>query len=478
VLPPPVAEPARAAGCEAGSPCTAGAGGLGDADSSAAGSLRIGLVSLGCPKNLVDSEVMLGRLRRRGHEVVADARQADVIVVNTCAFIDRAKQESVDTILEMAREKEAGQARRLVVTGCLAQRYDAELRREIPEIDATLGTGQVDEILRAVEGESTHADAERGLPTWVYDHTSPRVLSTAPWMAYLKISEGCDYTCSFCIIPTLRGRHRSRGAEDIVEEARALAAQGVRELILVAQDSTRYGLDLGVRDGLAYLLRRLGRVDGIRWIRVMYAYPATMSDAVLDAIASEEKVCRYVDIPLQHASDDVLRRMKRPTGRGNLLGLVERMRARVPGLAIRSSFIVGFPGETDAEFAELLAFVKAAEFDNVGVFTYSDEEGTASFDLPGRVDGRTKERRRRQLMALQKGVSARRNRRRVGERVEVLVEGTHPDSELLLRGRLAAQAPEIDGGVILNDGRADPGSFVGCEITEAHPYDLVARILP
>lgn len=421
---------------------------------------------------------MLGHLRRRGHEVVADARQAEVIVVNTCAFIDRAKQESVDTILEMAREKEGGRARRLVVTGCLAQRYDAELRREIPEIDATLGTGQVDEILRAVEGEATRADADRGLPTWVYDHASPRVLSTSPWMAYLKISEGCDYTCSFCIIPTLRGRHRSRGVEDVVAEARALAERGVRELVLVAQDSTRYGLDLGARDGLAGLLRRLGRIDGIRWIRVMYAYPATMSDAVLEVIASEEKVCKYVDIPLQHASDDVLRRMKRPTGRGNLLGLIERMRQRVPGLSIRSSFIVGFPGETEAEFAELMAFVGAAEFDNVGVFTYSDEEGTAAFDLPGRVDPPRKERRRRQLMALQKRISARRNRRLVGERVEVLVEGSHPDSDLLLRGRLSTQAPEIDGGVILNDGFAEPGSFVPCQVTEAHPYDLVARILP
>jgi ribosomal protein S12 methylthiotransferase len=433
------------------------------------------MVSLGCPKNLVDSEVMLGRLQERGYELVADARQADVIVVNTCAFIDRAKQESVDTILEMAREKERGRARRLVVTGCLSQRHDEELRREIPEIDATLGTGQVDDIVRAVEGE--HAVDTAAAPTWVYDHTSPRLLSTPPWLAYVKISEGCDYTCSFCIIPTLRGKHRSRNVEDIVAEARGLASRGVREIVLVAQDSTRYGLDHGLRDGLAYLLKRLGRVDGIRWIRVMYAYPATLTDPVLEAMASEEKVVKYVDIPLQHASDRLLRRMKRPTGRGNLLGMVERIRARVPGVAIRTSFIVGFPGETEEDFRELLAFVEAAQFDNVGVFTYSDEEGTSAFGLPGRVPQGTKERRKRRLLALQRRLATRRNRRRVGERLEVLVEGPHPESDLLLRGRTAGQAPEVDGMVIIADGTAEPGSFVTCEVTEAHPYDLVARIV-
>ena len=296
-------------------------------------------------------------------------------------------------------------------------------------------------------------------------------------MAYVKISEGCDYTCSFCIIPTLRGLHRSRGAEDIVAEVRALAERGVKEIVLVAQDSTRYGLDLGVRDGLSYLLRRLSRIDGIRWIRIMYAYPATLSEGILDTIASEERVVKYVDIPLQHASETVLKRMKRPTGKGNLLGMVERIRARVPGVAIRTSFIVGFPGETDDDFAELLAFVEAGQFDNVGVFTFSDEEGTSSFDLDGRVGARVKESRRRRLMALQKKISMRRNRRRVGERVEVLVEGTHADTDLLLRGRLATQAPEIDGQVIINDGLAAAGQFVSCEVTEAHPYDLVARIV-
>jgi ribosomal protein S12 methylthiotransferase len=437
------------------------------------------MLSLGCPKNLVDGEVMLGRLQGAGYELVADPKQADVVVVNTCAFIDRAKQESVDAILEMAQEKERGRARRLVVTGCLTQRYDADLRREIPEIDATLGTGQVERIVEAVGGEATSlAEAPAGLPTWVYDHQQPRVLSTPPWLAYVKISEGCDYTCSFCIIPTLRGRHRSRGVEDIVAEVRALAARGVREVVLVAQDSTRYGLDHGVRDGLAYLLKRLGRIDGIRWIRVMYAYPATLTEPILDAIAAEEKVVKYVDIPLQHASEAVLKRMKRPTGRGNLLGMIERIRDRVPGVAIRSSFIVGFPGETDADFEQLLVFVKRAEFDNVGVFTFSDEEGTTSFALPGRVTGRVKESRKRRLMAAQKRISLRRNRALVGRSFEVLVEGTHADSDLLLRGRLATQAPDIDGQVIVNDGSAAPGSFVSCRVTEAHAYDVVAGIEP
>jgi ribosomal protein S12 methylthiotransferase len=459
---------------------TAGPAGSAVADLEAPGArepLTVGLVSLGCPKNLVDSEVMLGHLQRRGHEVVADAGHADVIVVNTCAFIDRAKQESIDTVLEMARQKDAGRARRLVVTGCLAQRYDAELRREIPEIDATLGTGQVSDIVAAVEGQASVTDAAAGLPTWVYDHTSPRVLSTPPWLAYVKISEGCDYTCSFCIIPTLRGLHRSRGLEDIVAEVRALAERGVKEIVLVAQDSTRYGLDLGVRDGLADLLRRLGAIDGLRWIRVMYAYPSTVSDRILDAMASEEKVVKYVDIPLQHASEAVLKRMKRPTGKGHLLGMVERIRDRVPGVAVRTSFIVGFPGETVRDFDELLSFVEAAQFDNVGVFTFSDEEGTTSFDLPDRVAPGVKESRKRRLMSLQKRIAARRNRGRVGERVEVLVEGTHPDTELILRGRLSTQAPEIDGSVLINDGTAAPGDFVTCEVTEAHPYDLVARIV-
>jgi ribosomal protein S12 methylthiotransferase len=435
---------------------------------------KVGLVSLGCPKNLVDSEVMLGRLRLQGHELVADPSEADVIVVNTCAFIDRAKQESIDAVLEMAEVKKRKGAR-LVVTGCLVQRYNAELRREIPEIDATLGTDQVEQIGGAVLGP-TSLTAEQA-PRWIYDHTSPRVLSTPRHMAYVKISEGCDYTCSFCIIPKLRGRHRSRTQDDVVAEARALAAQGVRELVLVGQDTTRYGLDLGRENALAGLLRALGAVDGIRWIRVMYAYPSTLSEAVLRAIAEEAKVVKYVDIPLQHASDRILRAMRRPFGRKHLIGLVERARALVPGIALRTSFIVGFPGESREDFEVLLAFVREAEFDNLGVFTYSDEEGTAAFGRQGQVPARVKESRRRRLMETQQRIALRKNRARVGQRLEVLVEGPHPETDLLLSGRHAGQAPDIDGSFLVTDGTAPAGSFVLCEVTEAHPYDLAGRLV-
>ncbi len=444
---------------------------------------RVGLISLGCPKNLVDSEVMLGSLKRRGHQIATDVASADVIVVNTCAFIDRAKQESIDTVLEMARLKTHapdGYPRRLIVTGCLAERHDADLRREIPEIDATLGTGQIPEIVAAVEGRATMVDRTAKRPEWIYDADSPRLQSTASHTAFVKISEGCDYTCTFCIIPTLRGLHRSRRPEDIENEVRRLAAAGVREIVLVAQDSTRYGLDLGQRGALAPLLRRLGRVEGLRWIRVMYAYPSTVTDEILDAIASEERVVKYVDMPLQHASEAVLKRMKRPTGKGNLLGMVERVRERVPGVAFRTTFIVGFPGETEGDFKQLTRFVEQAEFDHLGVFTYSDEEGTAAFDLAGRVPARVKKARQSELMRIQKKISLRRNKARVGQRMEVLVEGPHPDTDLLLVGRLASQAPEIDGSVLISDpGETPPGrgEFVTCEVTKAHSYDLEVRVV-
>lgn len=444
---------------------------------------RVGFVSLGCPKNLVDSEVMLGTLKRRGHQIATDVANADVIVVNTCAFIDRAKAESIDTILEMARLKGTGADgtnRRLIVTGCLAERHDADLRRDIPEIDATLGTGQIPEIVAAVEGQNTVVDRTAKRPEWIYDAESPRLQSTASHTAFVKISEGCDYTCTFCIIPTLRGLHRSRHPEDVETEVRRLAEAGVKEIVLVAQDSTRYGLDLGQRGALAPLLRRLGAIDGVRWIRVMYAYPATVTDEILDAIAGEERVVKYVDMPLQHASESVLKRMKRPTGKGNLLGMVERVRERVPGVAFRTTFIVGFPGETEADFRELADFVQKAEFDHLGVFTYSDEDGTAAFDLDGRVPARVKKARQSELMRIQKRISLKRNKARVGQRVEVLVEGPHPDTDLLLVGRLASQAPEIDGSVLISDPGENPpgrGEFVMCEITKAHAYDLEVRVV-
>ena len=449
---------------------------------SRAAAKSVGFISLGCPKNLVDSEVMLGTLKRRGHLIATDVASADVIVVNTCAFIDRAKKESIDTVLEMARLKTSGadgRSRRLIVTGCLAERHDADLRREIPEIDATLGTGQIPEIVAAVEGSATMVDRSAKRPEWIYDAESPRLQSTPSHTAFVKISEGCDYTCTFCIIPTLRGLHRSRRPEDIEREVRRLAASGVKEIVLVAQDSTRYGLDLGQRGGLAPLLRGLGAIDGVRWIRVMYAYPATLTDEILDAIATEERVVKYVDMPLQHASDAVLKRMKRPTGKGNLLGMVERVRDRVQGVAFRTTFIVGFPGETDDDFKQLTTFVEQAEFDHLGVFTYSDEDGTAAFGLDGRVPAKVKKARQSELMRIQKRISLKRNKARIGRRVEVLVDGPHPDTDLLLVGRLASQAPEIDGSVLISDpGEMPPGrgEFVMCEVTKAHAYDIEVRV--
>jgi ribosomal protein S12 methylthiotransferase len=438
--------------------------------------LRVGLLSLGCPKNLVDSEVMLGLLRKDGCEVVADPGRADVVVVNTCSFIESARRESVDAILEMARVKGSGPGRRLVVTGCMVQRYESELQREIPEIDATLGTGEVGSVVAAVRGRAGRKGAPTP-PTWVYDHTTPRVLSTPSYLAYLKISEGCGYTCSFCIIPRLRGAYRSRPMADILAEARGLADGGVRELVLVAQDTSRYGWDLGRRDGLAVLLRRLARIDGLRWIRVMYAYPTTLSDGILEVIAEEEKIVKYLDLPLQHASERILKMMRRPVGRSGPLALVERIRARIPDVALRSSFIVGFPGETEAEFAELLSFLRQARFEHVGAFTYSDEEGTRAFELPGRIEEATKQSRRSRLMRVQQGISLGRNRRLLGAEIEVLVEGPRTDVPGRLTGRTAKQAPEIDGCVVIREGRARPGSFVHCEVVGVHPYDLVARVL-
>jgi ribosomal protein S12 methylthiotransferase len=435
--------------------------------------LCVGFVSLGCPKNRVDSEVMMARLQERGCRLVNHAAQADVIVVNTCAFIEPAKRESIETILEMARHKETDGVRRLVVTGCLAQRYDAELRLAIPEIDATLGTGQVEAIERAVIGLESEVS---GPPGWLPVDRFTRVLSTPPHLAYVKISEGCDYACSFCVIPKIRGRHRSRSIDSIEQETRDLVARGVREVVLVGQDTTRYGIDLGRKDGLVRLLRRLGGIGGLRWIRLMYAHPATLGNDVLDAIASEDKVVKYIDIPLQHASRRVLKRMRRPTEKDYPLGLIERMRRRIPGVAIRTTLLVGFPGETERDFEILKRFVHKARFDYMGVFTFSREEGTEAFHLRGQIPPKTKERRRRALMEIQRSISYERNSGRVGERVEVLVDA--PGSRnAIARGRLSTQAPEIDGEVFVTGGAVGAGVLVQCEIVAAGPYDFVVKPL-
>jgi ribosomal protein S12 methylthiotransferase len=470
--------------------------------------MKLGLVSLGCPKNLVDGEVMLGLARDAGHEITADARDAEVIVVNTCAFIDTAKEESIDAILEMAQLKREGGCQRLVVTGCLAERYREQLRAEIPEIDAVLGTGEVPAIVGALSGRptpvrlyrtrdevapGTQHEARRtklsapGTPapgtqhpapsTFLYGSETPRLLTTPAHFAYVKVGEGCDYTCAFCIIPTLRGSYRSRTEDSVVAEAERLAAQGVRELLLISQDTTFFGNDRGERGALARLLRRLDRVDGLAWIRLLYLYPTTITDDVLDAMAECGKVCRYIDLPLQHASADVLRRMRRPGNRAAYTKLLTRIRTRLPDVTLRTTFIVGFPGETGADYRELRSFIREIEFDHVGVFTYSHEEGTRAHALTDDVPAERKAARRGELMFTQAGIVARRQRGRVGTVVPVMIDGPSPESELVLTGRTAGQAPDIDSVVYLSDCDPSlfaPGDIVPARIAGAHGYDLIA----
>ncbi|HEX8633817.1 MAG TPA: 30S ribosomal protein S12 methylthiotransferase RimO [Pyrinomonadaceae bacterium] len=447
---------------------------------------KIGFISLGCPKNLVDSEVMMGQLAAAGYEITTDEAEADTLVVNTCGFIDSAKQESIDAILEAARMKTAGKAQRLVVAGCLVERYRDELRAEIPEVDAFIGTNQINDITKVCDDRVN----TRSLPivtlgnqsaTYLYDESTPRVLATPGYTAFIKIAEGCDRPCAFCFIPQMRGHFRSRRFGSVVSEAQGLAARGVKELILVAQDSSRYGEDLAQPDGLAHLLRELARLDGIEWVRVMYAYPTHISDLFLDVMASEPKAVKYLDMPLQHASQNVLKLMRRGGNRASLERLIERVRRRVPGIGVRTTFITGFPGETEADFDELLAFVRSVEFDRVGVFTYSDEEGTAAFDLPDKVDPKVAAKRRDRLMREQRRISLKRNRARIGETYRVLFEGAAKETDLLWQGRLDSQAPDIDGVVLINDAPEGdtpvPGDFVNVRITGAHEYDLIGSIV-
>ena len=446
---------------------------------------KVGFISLGCPKNLVDSEVMMGQLKQSGYEITSNAEEAETVVVNTCGFIDSAKKESIDAILEAARLKATGKATRLVVAGCLVERYRDELKAELPEVDAFIGTSQITDILKVCDP----ATSPRSLPiipvgnqsaTYLYDESTPRILATPSHYAFIKIAEGCDRPCAFCFIPQMRGHFRSRRFGSIVAEAHQLAEEGVKELILVAQDSSRYGEDLGKQDALAHLLRELSHTDGIEWVRVMYTYPTHISDAFLDVLAGEPKAVKYLDMPLQHASQNVLKRMKRGGNRESLERLIERVRRRVPGIAVRTTFIAGFPGETDADFEELMTFVKNVEFDRVGVFTYSDEEGTAAFDLSEKVDPKIARQRRTRLMKEQAKISRRKNKSRVGETVRVLFEGESKESELLWQGRMETQAPDIDGCVLINDVSDGvlpaEGDFVNVLITEAHEHDLVGSI--
>lgn len=436
------------------------------------------LISLGCPKNTADSELMLGALVRAGFEVTMDPQQAQVLLVNTCAFIEPAKKESIDAILAAAEVKKHGAGKRLVVAGCLSQRYGGELREQFPEVDIFVGTGNfldLPELLRRSERPELRPIPYTGAAHLLPSAEAPRVRTGDPFSAYLKVSEGCDHRCAFCIIPKIRGRHESRPLDDLVEEAGRLAASGVREINLIAQDLTAYGRDLKPRASLAALLHRLAPLDGIRWIRLLYCYPNFVTDELLAAVASLEKVVKYIDMPLQHADDAMLRAMKRERSADALCSLLERVRAAIPGVALRTSFIVGFPGETEAAFATLVDFVREQQFDRVGVFTYSREENTAAYDLAGQVPEAVKRRRRAELMEVAAEISLAKNRGLVGREIEVMVEGAAAGRATRLRARTPAQAPEIDGMVLLR-GEAEPGEIVCARIERASTYDLHGRI--
>jgi ribosomal protein S12 methylthiotransferase len=492
----------------------------------------VGFISLGCPKNLVDSEVMLGLLDRAGARLTAHPEEAEILIVNTCSFIDTAKQESVDTILEMARHKKSGRAKKLIVAGCLVERYRDEIRKSIPEVDAVVGTGELDSILDAAglapasvapspfnilsgsgtaetrpgqeslsgthqpassRPEGDHREqqgrfrrddwqgATHLLPTYLYDETTPRFLTTPKSSAYIKIAEGCDHPCSFCVIPNLRGKFRSRRFESVVAEARQLVARGVQEITLIGQDTTCYGEDLGLKNGLAQLLDALAQIDGLRWLRFLYAYPNRVTSRLLETIARHNNICKYFDLPLQHASPDVLKRMKRGASAEIFLKTLEKIRLTIPDVVLRTSFIVGFPGESPRDFEILQEFITEAKFDWLGVFNYSDEEGSGAFSLDAKIPKRTIESRKRKLMKLQQSISKRAKQQWVGRELIVLAEGESEETPLLWEGRTQFHAPEIDGKLYINDfgelATLEAGRFYRAQITEAHDYDVVARIV-
>ena len=447
---------------------------------------KVGFVSLGCPKNLVDSEVMMGTLAEAGYEITSSAEDAETVVVNTCGFIESAKQESIEAILEATRLKEEGKAKRVVVAGCLVERYRDDLMKELPEVDAFIGTNEVTRILEAADEKTKFRELPL-LPignksaTYLYDFDTPRYRATQSHTAFIKIAEGCDRPCAFCSIPSMRGSFRSRRFGSIIEEARNLAKQGVKEVVLIAQDSSRYGEDLGEVDALAALIRALGEIDGLEWVRVMYAYPTHISDAFLAAIAETPKAVKYLDMPLQHASRNVLKLMKRGGNRESLERLIARVRERVPGIAIRTTFITGFPGETEEDFAELMTFVRNCRFDNVGVFTYSDEEGTPAFELPNKVDTKIAKQRRSRLMKEQAKISKQLNKAKVGQTYKIMFEGLSQESDLLFQGRFEGQTQDIDGYVLINDMpenlKPEMGAIYNVRITEAHEYDLIGELV-
>jgi len=438
---------------------------------------RIGFVSLGCEKNLVDTEVMMGMLGRRGYEMTPHPVEADVIVVNTCGFIDKAKKESIDTILEMAEFKNSGNCSRLVVTGCLVERYRADLQRDIPEVDAVLGTTQLESIIDVCEDRPSPKVEN---PYYLYDENSPRLLTTPHYTAYIKIAEGCDRPCSFCIIPKIRGHYRSRPLQSILNEARYLSESGVKEVVLISQETTRYGDDLGLKHGLSDLLRQLATLEGLQWIRFLYCFPSQVDDALLTTMREVPKICKYMDMPLQHANGRILRSMKRGGNAESLKRLVGHIREQVPGVTMRTSMIAGYPGETEEEFDELCRFVEEMQFDRLGTFTYSDEEGTASQLLDQKLSARVINSRRSRLMQIQARISKKKNRQHLGKRYPLLVEGESAESDLLWQGRLESQAPRIDGVVLINDVEGDApniGDFRSVEITQTLDYDLVGKLI-
>jgi ribosomal protein S12 methylthiotransferase len=442
---------------------------------------KVGFISLGCPKNLVDSEVMMGLLSREGYELTPRADEAEILVVNTCSFIESAQKESIETILEMAEHKKFGAAKKLVVAGCLVERFRDQILEQVPEVDAVVGTGEVERIIEAVQGDLKVLPAQS--PSFLYHDFTPRIVTTPKHQAYIKIAEGCDHPCTFCIIPQLRGNFRSRRFASVIREAENLAAAGAREITLIGQDTTSYGEDLGLRDGLAQLLEKLAQVEDLLWVRFLYAYPNRVTQKMLETIAAHPRLAKYIDMPLQHVSRNVLARMKRGSHGDAFLKLLDRMRSTIPGVALRTSFIVGFPGETDSDFEELLQFVAAAELDWVGVFEFSDVDNAASFPLDGKVDSATITDRRNRLMALQKKISREKLRRLKARTETALVEGPSKDNPLVWEARLESMAPDIDGKLYLTDIElpsgevASSGDVARVEITKTDAYDLIGRVV-
>ncbi len=440
--------------------------------------MKISLVSLGCPKNLVDAEVMLGHLPQERFEIIAEDELADIIVVNTCSFIQDAKEESIETILEVADHKQTGRCRMLIVSGCLPQRYQQELAEQLPEVDLFMGTSDAPRIVELIERQLglSEATTEIGVPDYLYDHSTPRLNSSPFYTSYVKIADGCSNHCSYCIIPQLRGVLRSRSVESVVQEVQALAEKGVREINLIAQDITAYGAERADGAAIEPLLRELVKIEKIDWIRLLYAYPDGIRDELIDLIASEDKICSYLDIPLQHIDDQILGQMNRRLDTAGVHDLLQRLRQRIPDLTLRTSFIVGFPGESADQFQQLLDFVEAGHFERVGVFAYSREEGTSAAKLSGQIPARTKKSRLNRLMKAQARVSLEHNRQRIGRLERVLVEGFSEETELLLKGRSGGQAPDVDGCCLITAGQADVGQIVDLRITDASEYELIGEI--